>query len=87
MYRVLAYKDNSVSQGVLDKTFEAKPDLVEVTYVDHNNTPHTVYAHKDGPFKGQDAIVQAHQNGTLHPEREPQPEPEEPRPPQGFAFD
>lgn len=85
--RILAVKTEAVTIGVLDKDVSHEPDLIEVTYLDDNNVPHTVFGHRNGPFNTPEAIVAAHQDGTLHGEPTPQPVPEEVRPPQGFAFE
>lgn len=85
--RILNTKAEAVTRGVLDKDVQVAHDLVEVTYVDDSNTPHTVFAHKDGPFSDPEAIVAAHRDGTLHVEpREVEP-PDETRPPAGVAVE
>lgn len=83
--RILHTKDDSVTRGVLDKDVHVEHDLREVTYVDHNGTPHTVFAHREGPFQTPESIVEAHQNGTLHTHRENPDVPLEPPPPAGVV--
>lgn len=83
--RILNVKDTAVTRGVLDKSVDVCHDLVEVTYVDDSNTPHTVFAHKEGPFDTPESIVEAHRNGTLHLDPNEVEPPAEPVPPQGEA--
>lgn len=85
--RILNVKDNAVTVGVLDKNVNAYPELREVTYVGDDGTPHTVFAHKDGPFQSAEEIVQAHRDGTLHTEAEHPDQPDEPAPPAGPVFE
>lgn len=87
MARILSVKDSAVTVGVLDKDVHVEPDLIEVTYADHNGTPHTVFAHRNGPFETPDEIVQAHIDGTLHTEAEPVAQSDESPPPAGPVFD
>lgn len=64
--RITEHKTTGVTLGVLDKGIELMEDLVSVTFYDYNNTPHTVFAHRDGPFKTPEDIVSAWYQHTLH---------------------
>lgn len=64
--RILNVKDDAVTRGVLDKDLHTVGHVVEVTYEDVLGVPHTVYAHKDGPFKSPEDIANAHAEGRLH---------------------
>ena len=85
--RILNVKDDAVTQGVLDKNVGVHPHLTEVTYVDDNGTPHTVFAHKEGPFGSPEEIAQAHRDGTLHDQPQEQEQPEQAAPPAGPVFE
>lgn len=67
MSTIVNVKQSGVTTGVLDKTLAVLEDLMSVTFTDLFGTPHTVYAHKDGPFKKPEDAVAAWENGTLHP--------------------
>lgn len=67
MARITATNDEYVTLGVTDKDLRPHTDLRSVTFTDHNGTPHTVHAHKDGPFGTPDEIVNAWEQGALHP--------------------
>lgn len=81
--RILDVKTEAVTRGVLDKKVSVQSDHYELTFVDHNGTPHTVFPHKNGPFANPDDAVTAWLNGTLHGEADEQPERETPLPPAG----
>lgn len=65
-YTITNTKDNAVTLGVMDQNLRVEPDLQQVTFTDHNDTPHTVHAHKNGPFGDAEGIVKAWADGTLH---------------------
>jgi hypothetical protein len=83
MPRILNVKDAAVTVGTLDKTVEHKPDLLEVTFATDDGTPHTIYAHRDGPFSEPEAAVAAWLLGKLHTGSEPVDDPDTPMPPAG----
>lgn len=87
MARVLNVKTSGVTRGVYDKDLTLAQDLTEVTFEDELGTPHTVYAHREGPFKTPEQIIEAWGNHTLHDLPEETPEPSEPPPPAGQAFE
>lgn len=64
--RVTATRDQGVTQGVIGRDVTVEPELREVTFVDYNGVPHTVYAHKEGPFETPDDIMAAYYSGELH---------------------
>lgn len=66
MTKIIDIKRDAVTLGVVDRSLQIAPDLVQVTYADNNGTPHTVYSHKEGPFTSPQDVVLAHLQGTLH---------------------
>ncbi|SRR6266700_2766560 len=55
-----------VTVGVIDKNPELKTELRGVTFQDIFGAVHTVYHHKDGPFKDAAAVIAAFEAGVLH---------------------
>lgn len=78
--RILNVKDSGVTRGVISRDAEIVADLVEVTFEDALGIPHTVFAHKNGPFQDAEAIIKAWEQHELHdrpseqPAQESQPE-------------
>ena len=70
MPRIVNTQTDGVALGVIDKNPTFHPELVGVTFEDDAGTPHTVYAHREGPFQSPEDIVKAWQNGTLHTDKE-----------------
>jgi hypothetical protein len=64
--RILNVKEAGVTRGVLSLNPELLTDHTEITFADHNGTPHTIFVHKNGPFTDPQAAVEAWENGTLH---------------------
>lgn len=64
--RVLRTNDQGVSRGVINADLHAEPDLREVTFMDYQGTPHTVFVHKDGPFKSEADVLRGWATGELH---------------------
>jgi hypothetical protein len=66
MPTIVEHKPHNVTIGVLDKSLKLFEDLQSVTFRDIFGTPHTVYAHVNGPFQTAEQIVAAHADGILH---------------------
>lgn len=66
MAKIIEHKEAAVTLGVLDRTLDVHPDLQQVTFEDVLGTRHTVHAHREGPFKSPEDIVQAWHDGVLH---------------------
>lgn len=75
MARILNVKDQGVTQGVIGRDLTVEQHLVEVTFEDAQGIIHTVTAHKDGPWKTAEEIVEAWGNHTLHPNPTENPPP------------
>lgn len=63
---IVEHKQENVTLGVTDKDLRIAPELTQTTFTDVFGTLHTVFAHRDGPFKTAEEIVAAFENGTLH---------------------
>lgn len=59
-------KNEGVTLGVIGRDVAAVAELVEVTFRDFDGVVHTVYAHKEGPWKTAEEIAQAWYRGELH---------------------
>lgn len=66
MARILSTKDRGVTVGVVDKGLRLAEDYREVTFEDFQGTPHTVYAHVNGPWQSPEDIVAAWYAHELH---------------------
>lgn len=66
MTKVLAERTTNITTGVIDKAIKSHDSLRQVTFLDKNDTAHTVYAHQDGPFKTAEDIVRGWEEGLLH---------------------
>lgn len=67
MTRIVDTKTNAVTLGVMDKNLQVHEELGQVTFDDVFGTRHTVQYHQEGPFGSPEDVVQAHQDGILHP--------------------
>ena len=83
--RILAVKEHAVTRGVLDKDVGHREDEIEITFIGNDGVPHTIFAHRDGPYADPRAAIQAWEDGELHAEPHPVEPPGEPLPPQGRA--
>lgn len=66
MGTVVDSKPHNVTVGVLDKNLQTHENLKSVTFADVLGTLHTVFAHKDGPFRTNEDVVKAFERGVLH---------------------
>lgn len=66
MGTVVDTKPSNVTVGVIDKNVQTHENLKSVTFADIFGTLHTVFAHKDGPFKTAEDVVSAFEQGILH---------------------
>jgi hypothetical protein len=66
MSTILEHRTSNVTTGVIDKNVIAHDNLVSVTFLDKNDTAHTVFAHKEGPFQTAEDIVRGWETGILH---------------------
>lgn len=64
--RILNVKQGGVTRGVLDKGVQLLEHLTEVTFEDYLGTPHTVFAHSNGPFQTAEEIADAWLDHSLH---------------------
>lgn len=87
MARILNVKNAGVTLGVHDKDLVLAQDLIEVTFEDSIGVPHTVYAHRDGPFRTPEDVVHAWEQHELHIEPEHVEKSAQPAPPAGGVFE
>lgn len=71
--KVLEHKTSGVMRGVVNKDASLLDDLVSVTYQILDGAVRTVFAHKNGPFKKVEEIIEAAENGSLHDKPTEQP--------------